>query len=374
MSHLNGTVCTPEEQVLADSGTGLYCLTRTDSIGLAFITESGFISLVAVLGVFFMIAISLFASDLLQALGAVLDAKWVNEGKVYTGTYCTAQGAIQQLGETGVALATLFIAIHTFTVVIWGKLKEQLIVAYIAVAFIWLFVILFVSVAISIHTHSSNYYETPSYWCWIGPKYYPERISGEYFWFYLTMAVSLFTYIPLFLWSQGNMTVSPEHWWKIRFHRNKDNDAVLHADPNGRSRRSIGMIAYPVLYIVTVFPTSVVRFLTGFGRNPRHTYPTATFATAFLFSLSGTVNATLFLLTRPDLLSLGNTSVHRRGLGKAPEITLTESNSRPSEVNSIGWNSNPQKRPPLSPDIVLGAENTGWRLPIVESRDPEEQI
>lgn len=62
--------------------------------------------------------------DLIQALGSVLDMKWVNEGKVYTGPYCTAQGTktsshaetlvltsddlgvIQELGECGVAIST----------------------------------------------------------------------------------------------------------------------------------------------------------------------------------------------------------------------------------------------------------------------------
>jgi uncharacterized membrane protein len=58
MSNLNGKICTPEEQALADSGTSIYCLTRGQSIGLALTAESGFISLVAVLGVFVLVAVS----------------------------------------------------------------------------------------------------------------------------------------------------------------------------------------------------------------------------------------------------------------------------------------------------------------------------
>jgi hypothetical protein len=49
----------------------------------------------------------LFFADLVQALGAVMDVKWVNDGKVEIGNFCTAQGVIQQLGETGVAITTL---------------------------------------------------------------------------------------------------------------------------------------------------------------------------------------------------------------------------------------------------------------------------
>jgi hypothetical protein len=58
MSNLNGSVCTPAEQALANSGTDLYCLTRGQGIGLAMTTEAGFISLVAVIGVFFLIGVS----------------------------------------------------------------------------------------------------------------------------------------------------------------------------------------------------------------------------------------------------------------------------------------------------------------------------
>lgn len=68
--------------------------------------------------------LSLFIADLIQAVGTVLDIKWINEGKVHIGSFCTAQGmphvhasadwhsswrlgVIQQLGETPVAMNTL---------------------------------------------------------------------------------------------------------------------------------------------------------------------------------------------------------------------------------------------------------------------------
>lgn len=36
--------------------------------------------------------LSLFMSDLVHATGTVMDIKWVNEGKLSTGTFCTTQG------------------------------------------------------------------------------------------------------------------------------------------------------------------------------------------------------------------------------------------------------------------------------------------
>jgi hypothetical protein len=49
----------------------------------------------------------LFIYDIMQAMGGILDVRWVHNGIVTTGSYCTAQGIIQQIGELGVALITL---------------------------------------------------------------------------------------------------------------------------------------------------------------------------------------------------------------------------------------------------------------------------
>jgi uncharacterized membrane protein len=59
MSNLTGSICTPEEQTRANTFTNdIYCLTRGQSIGLALTAEAGFISLVAVIVVFLLIAVS----------------------------------------------------------------------------------------------------------------------------------------------------------------------------------------------------------------------------------------------------------------------------------------------------------------------------
>ncbi|KIM92306.1 hypothetical protein PILCRDRAFT_118118 [Piloderma croceum F 1598] len=79
-------------------------------IGLTLVAESGFISLVAVLGAFVLILrnairsgilirvstdiymLSLFSFDLIAALGTLIYIKWIHDGKVYTGEFCTAEG------------------------------------------------------------------------------------------------------------------------------------------------------------------------------------------------------------------------------------------------------------------------------------------
>jgi hypothetical protein len=66
----------------------------------------------------------LFIADALQAIGAVMDLKWIGTGQVEAGQFCSAQGEflfafqpeqahliitsgiIQQLGEVNVAITT----------------------------------------------------------------------------------------------------------------------------------------------------------------------------------------------------------------------------------------------------------------------------
>jgi len=339
--------CTPEEQALSISSnfssSSITCLSRGQTVGLALVAESGCISLLAVLAVLVLIfrrafrhrslvqqpmdvyMLSLFAFDLIMALGRVTDIKWISLGKVYTGGYCTAQGVLQQLGETGVALVTSAIAIHTFVVVIWGKLKDNLIVACSVIGCIWVFLIVFIATTVSLNTHGGNYYETPvGSWCWIGDhnRYNGERLAGEWIWMWVALGVSTCTYIPLFFWARGNITVNRVQWWKVDFHRHNDMTGI---DPDGRKRRSIGMIAYPLLYCFLVIPISCIRWISGFGFQDRHHIPSAaTFAFEFLYSLSGALNVLLFLFTRSELLSIGKTSGKHR-LGIAPGINLTAS-------------------------------------------------
>ncbi|KZP07818.1 hypothetical protein FIBSPDRAFT_939300 [Athelia psychrophila] len=301
---------------MAANNTTAY-LTRYDSIGLAFVVESAFLSLIAVLAAFVLLIrnafrdgylikrpanlymISLFAFDLVMAVGHVLDVKWVHDGQVEVGHYCTAQGAIKQFGELGSSLSTLAIAIHTFVVVIWGKLGNNFSFAYCIVALNWLFVIFFVALGLSLNKNSSWAYETPvGFWCWIGTKYRAEQFAGEYVWLWVTMFVSFITYTLIFLWARGNLTVNSTRWWDIRIHRTLRG----RVNTSGGKTRSVKMIAYPIVFAILVLPLSVVRFRSGFGRG-EHNVPNAlTFTVQILYSLSGAVNVTLFLTTRSSLL------------------------------------------------------------------------
>ncbi|KAI0247495.1 hypothetical protein BJV78DRAFT_911236 [Lactifluus subvellereus] len=45
--------------------------------------------------------------DLVQAAGGLMNIKWVVDASVQPGAFCSAQGAVKQMSDTGSALSTL---------------------------------------------------------------------------------------------------------------------------------------------------------------------------------------------------------------------------------------------------------------------------
>ncbi|KAI9442147.1 hypothetical protein H4582DRAFT_1926706 [Lactarius indigo] len=271
---VHGTVCNEQQYELSNkSDTNprptIKCLTHGQSIGLA---------------------LSLFAYDILQALGGILDVRWAHNGIVTMGPYCTAQGIIQQSGELGVALITLVLTVHTFVVALWNVGARARRFAFGIVALASLFVALWVGIGNGIHKN----FETPTpYWCWIGPEYGAERLAGEYIWLWIALFVSVIMYIPLYFWTKGRLSVDSEKWYKFRL---KESD-----DGYTRRRSALGMLSYPLAYSIVVLPVSITRWLVFSNKNKKVPSAAAFFAVS-MFNLSGAINVLLFLIVRPGLL------------------------------------------------------------------------
>jgi len=365
----SGIVCTPEQYNRSlDGHPSIYCLTRGQSIGLTIVAETGFVSLFAVCFVFSIIIrntlqhirhtpagkfnivrepmdifmLSLFAADFVQAVGAVMDIKWINDGKVEIGNFCTAQGVIQQLGETGVAITTLLITIYTFIGVWWriGMGAGSVRVAKIIISLVWLFIFLMVVIGNAVHSDKHALYQSPTpYWCWIGQDYLQFRIWGEYVWFWITLVFSFMVYIPLFFWSRGNITFDEYSWWRFSIHRVSPFD-----DTHGSRRQSLAMIAYPIVYSVLILPLSVVRWI-GFaqerGGRESHIGAAATLTVIAVYGLSGACNVFLLLYTRPNSILFGKSLVYesRRvplGLETYKSGSINDSSDVGNQSNDLG--------------------------------------
>lgn len=288
--------------------------------------------------------LSLLFADLLQGLGAIVNIEWIRGAQCYCGALCRAQGIIQTLGESGVAMSTLAISVHTFVVIffswhpptgaagarIWGTV----------ITLIWLYLGLCVSVGFAINQkrvrHGADkaledFYAPTPFWCWIGQGYLIERILFEYFWLWSTAFFSILLYSILFLRLRGFISVDPRKWTHIRFHwrRAPSEEMSYVTGPNGlrlqamatnsgrliikqETKDALKMLYYPAAYTALVLPLSIARWSTfdpsappDLTRTAAQTPFTATAIVLTIFGLSGVVNVIMFISTRPNVLGFG---------------------------------------------------------------------
>ncbi|KAG8895031.1 hypothetical protein FRB99_000800 [Tulasnella sp. 403] len=250
--------------------------------------------------------LSLLISDLIMAWGSVMSAAWVitSNDTVPRGAYCTAQGAIKQIGNVGTALATLVIAVNTFSVLVlrWHPSGDEWRIPLAVISIIWLFLLCISSIPGSTLDH---YYGPSVYWCWIEARWYGQRLGLEYALYWLTAVVNICLYVPLFLCLRGNLKVgkdiSSESMGKFRVKwqwlpSNNANQAGTHSGESKLHRKvAKQMLAYPIAYLFLITPISVTRWMDFSGDSVP--YQATCFAAA-VFSASGLVNTTLYLITR----------------------------------------------------------------------------
>ncbi|QRV94131.1 G protein coupled glucose receptor regulating Gpa2 protein [Ceratobasidium sp. AG-Ba] len=194
---------------------------------------------------------SLLASDLLQGIGAAMDAKWANERSSRCGEYCTAQGALRLIGQTGDALSILGIAVATF-ISIWFPASHVRAFrsngfkpAVIYVGIVWSYLLLWPIVAVGIHHNYDSpetlfFAPTPA-WCWISESYKGARIAAEYAWLWLACAVTIVLYIWLGLLFCEIIT--PSSTWPHLPQRVYNNEDVK---DYGDRRTAAMLISYPI--------------------------------------------------------------------------------------------------------------------------------
>ncbi|KAG8872096.1 hypothetical protein FRB97_008024 [Tulasnella sp. 331] len=261
--------------------------------------------------------------DLILSTGQILDARWVNLGYVVSGTYCMAQGIVQQIGDVGVALTSLAIACHTFSVLFfrWQAPKTKLL-PFSVMALIFLFLLL--ATLIPALTRP-DFWDISGDWCWISPKYSSLQLGLEYCIFWIVAISSFALYIPLFLCLRGNLLVdfSTDNWGKGRMHiswhwleanqawKGPESEGGKPMKAENKEQMAVArqMLAYPVVYTILILPSSIFR-----GLEDHHHIPSAAVAfSGIIYASSGIVNVGLYLITRPAVLEfLGNALCNRR--------------------------------------------------------------
>lgn len=86
--------------------------------------------------------------------------------------------------------------------------------------------------------------------CWISADIVP-RLLGQYIWLWLTSFVSVILYLLLFFSLRGNVTVDPDKWWRIKFHKapkltlREDQLSIGDSQPGSEARsQAMSMLLY----------------------------------------------------------------------------------------------------------------------------------
>ncbi|KAG8942097.1 hypothetical protein FRC03_003654 [Tulasnella sp. 419] len=201
--------------------------------------------------------LSLLFWDFILALGAVMNIRWVYQAGITTGSFCTAQGVLKQIGAVGVAFSSTAIAIYTFLVIFarWQIPNTRWLPLTIT-GLITLFLILLPIIGSRINT-DPPYYGPSTYWCWISPNYGSERVGLEYGLIWFISALSIALYVPLFFVLRGNLQVDYQQrvgssgrkmkisWKSIR---SGGGDSQQGDDKKESTTIAKQMLAYPIAY------------------------------------------------------------------------------------------------------------------------------
>ncbi|KLO16083.1 hypothetical protein SCHPADRAFT_887993 [Schizopora paradoxa] len=269
--------------------------------------------------------ISLLLANVLQAIGTIMNARWVKDGKVFNGGFCAAQGGIKNAANVGTAIWSFTIAVHVFNLLFlrWRTTRISMFATLVGG---WSFVLMIVTLGpYAIQTSDRGpYFGVSGNWCWITDNYPKEQTFMEYFFEFLSAGLGFALYALVLLRVRGNLIkvaeddedekdrqVGRKQWaygdwriiwiprseaWQLSFGRDMIDSAML--------RIAANMVWYPVAYSVLLVPVALARFSTFTGH---HVPFWATIFTDTIFNLTGLVNASLLIYTRsvlPDTTTL----------------------------------------------------------------------
>jgi len=310
--------------------------------------------------------VSLLCCDLLQAIGSIMNQKWVTNQAVYVGEFCTIQGGIKQASDIGLAIFTFIIAVHTFLILFlrW-HIRRYALWLTLTAAWTGIAAIVLSGPALISNNRHGPFFGIAGYWCWITKPYAVEQITLDYMFMFGSVTFSFILYTLVFLRLRGNIVLSG---WYIAFRwANKSQNAIWRgrnfAD-NQLLMIARQMMLYPVAYTVVILPIASVRFS---GYSVTVPFAATIFADT-VFLLSGTINVTLFITTRrvlppqsiiPSLFSMG------------PKMMET-SNQPDSEANYLGESM--EKTTEDSSSDIKGPDSDGGSVMSMANEHMEEPV
>lgn len=241
---------------------------------------------------------ALFASDVFQSLGGMMQIRWASLGGVQLHSpACTAQGVALLAGDLGVCYFNVVVAVHTFLTIVVRKTMSATVTALVVLGG-FIFAALFAVIGpLALETKAKGpFYGIAGTWCFITNEYPGPRVWLHYFEIYVSVFALIFIYVAVF-WklrtrqptSRGSVSHSQ------RANSPQDTPSNLHSQFNKVANR---LLWYPTAYLCIVLPISIARLCQLAGNQPSQEF--MNFSVTILM-MSGFVNGIIYPLTRKAL-------------------------------------------------------------------------
>ncbi|KAH7101839.1 family A G protein-coupled receptor-like protein [Auriculariales sp. MPI-PUGE-AT-0066] len=241
---------------------------------------------------------ALFASDILQSIGGMLQLRWATIGGVgLHSSMCRLQGVAIMAGDLGVCYFNVVMAVHTFiTIVLRRTITTFATVTIIAIGFLLVFMFSFVGPFAIATKEKGPFYGLAGLWCFVTDPYSGPRVYLHYVPIYVSLFMLLVIYISVF--------------WKLRMRdcasQNTGTSGRASVLPENHHLRPYyakvanKLLWYPTAYLCLVLPISMGRVVQAGNPNLKPPPQFMNFAITVLM-LSGFVNGIIYGFTRKAL-------------------------------------------------------------------------
>ncbi|KAI9457101.1 hypothetical protein BJY52DRAFT_522120 [Lactarius psammicola] len=231
--------------------------------------------------------VSLLLSDILQAIGSIMNSAWITKQAVVYDSLCTAQGVIKQTADVGIALWSLVIATRTF-LVLFLRVPHKRYTMWITLTANWsLLGAIVIAGPATASDKRGPFYGISGAWCWISSSYSTKRIALDYMVMFISALLAFILYFLVFLKMRGIV--------RSQALSTSVASADRERDEKYEHKLARQMLLYPVAYTILILPIACCRFSAWSG----HKVPFGvTIFSAFIYLLSGLVHVILFASTR----------------------------------------------------------------------------
>ncbi|KAH8984511.1 hypothetical protein EDB92DRAFT_1819049 [Lactarius akahatsu] len=231
--------------------------------------------------------ISLLLSDILQAIGSIMNSAWVTEQAViYDSALHSSRRRMLEL-LSGLWCGRQVIATRTF-LVLFLRVPHKRYTMWITLIANWsLLGAIVIAGPATTSDKLGPFYGISGIWCWISPNYSTKRIALDYMVMFISALLAFILYLLVFLKMRG-IVRAQAHSTSVASADRERNEKYEH-------KLARQMLLYPIAYTILILPIACCRFFAWTG----HEVPFGvTIFSDFIYLMSGLVHVILFASTR----------------------------------------------------------------------------